>query len=84
MLDDTSHLGEGCLAVVEKLDVFLVVRADDPEDWLARFEKDPDFPASAWAENMVRVFNRRLTGLRAEPPTPTGMRPATYHPGEEP
>ncbi len=24
---------------------FLVVRADDPEDWLVRFEKGGDFPA---------------------------------------
>lgn len=84
MVDDTSNSGEGHLAVVEKRDAFFVVRSDDPEDWLACFEKNPDFPSRAWAENMVHVFNRRHTGPRAEVPTPPGTRPSTYHPDAKP
>ena len=71
---------DGRLAVREVEAAFLVVRAEDPEDWLVRFEKSPDFPARAWAENMVSVYNRRLTGRSAAPPTPPGTRPGSYHP----
>jgi hypothetical protein len=71
----------GRLAVREEEAAFLVVRADDPEDWLVRFEKTPDFPAREWAENMVRAYNRRLSRRRARPPTPPGTRPDSYHPG---
>ena len=39
-----------------------MVRAEDPEDG-RRFEKSGDFPARE-AENMVRVFNRRLSEIR--------------------
>jgi hypothetical protein len=46
-----------------------------------RFEKTPDFPAREWAENMVRVYNRRLSRRHARPPTPPGTRPDSYHPG---
>jgi hypothetical protein len=70
---------EGELAVVEAADAFLVVRAEDPGDWLARFEKGGGFPAREWAQNMARVYNRRLR-LAAGPPTPPGRRPASYHP----
>ncbi len=71
----------GRLAVREEETAFLVVRADDPEDWLVRFEKTPDFPAREWAENMVRVYNRRLSRRHDRPPTPPGTRPDSYHPG---
>jgi len=71
----------GRLAVREEEAAFLVVRADDPEDWLVRFEKTPDFPAREWAENMVRTYNRRLSRRHARPPTPPGARPDSYHPG---
>jgi hypothetical protein len=71
---------EGGLAVREEVGAFLVVRAEDPEDWLVRFEKTPDFPAREWAENMVSVYNRRLAKRPAGPPTPPGTRPASYHP----
>lgn len=71
---------EGRLAVREEEGAFLVVRADDPGDWLARFEKEGDFPARAWAENMARIYNRRLVHRSVEPPTPPGTRPASYHP----
>jgi hypothetical protein len=70
----------GELAVVEEEPTFLVVRAEDPEDWLVRFEKAPGFPAREWAENMVRVYNQRLLTRHAGPPTPPGTRPDSYHP----
>ena len=71
---------DGRLAVREEEAAFLVVREEDPEDWLARFEKREDFPAREWAENMARVFNRRLERRSTEPPTPPGTRPDSYHP----
>ena len=71
---------EGRLAVREEESAFLVVRADDHDDWLVRFEKGGDFPAREWAENMVSVYNRRLARRSAGPPTPPGTRPASYHP----
>lgn len=73
---------DGELAVVEGEDAFLVVQAEDPEDWLARFEKSGGFPACQWAENMVHVYNRRLKLASAGPPTPPGQRPASYHPNQ--
>ena len=51
---------DGKLAIREERAAFLVVREEDPDDWLVRFDKDGCFPAREWAENMVRVFNRRL------------------------
>ena len=66
---------DGRLAVREDDAAFLVVREEDPDDWLARFEKGGGFPARAWAENMVRVFNRRLERRAAEPPMPPGASP---------
>jgi hypothetical protein len=51
---------DGKLAVREERAAFLVVREEDPDDWLVRFDKGGGFPAREWAENMVRVFNRRL------------------------
>jgi hypothetical protein len=71
---------EGRLAVREEESAILVVRADDLDDWLVRFEKGGDFPAREWAENMVSVYNRRLARRSAGPPTPPGTRPASYHP----
>jgi len=71
----------GRLAVREEEAAFLVVREEDPDDWLARFEKDGYFPAREWAENMAHVYNRRLAdGRPTRPPTPPGTRPASYHP----
>lgn len=71
---------DGTLAVREVEGAYLVVRSEDPGDWLARFEKGQDFPAREWAENMVSVYNRRHSRRRAGPPTPPGMRPESYHP----
>jgi hypothetical protein len=74
---------EGKLAVVEEETAFLVARAADPDDWLVRFEKSPGFAAREWAENMVRVYNRRLSRPNAGPPTPPGVQPASYEPNRE-
>jgi hypothetical protein len=68
------------LAVREEGAAFFVVRAADRDDWLVRFDKSPDFPAREWAENMVRTYNRRLSKGRADPQTPPGSRPGSYHP----
>lgn len=69
---------------MEEEAAFLVVRAEDPDDWLARFEKAPDFPAREWAENMAYAYNRRLLERSVGPPMPIGVRPASYHPKPEP
>ena len=52
------------LAVVEEPDRFLVVREDDPSDWLCAFARDGDFPAERWAQNMARTYNERLELIR--------------------
>ena len=82
-MDELDLQVVGKLAVVEEEAAFFVVRADDPVDWLVRFEKAPDFPAREWAENMVHVYNRRLSQQSAGPPTPPGTRPGSYHPDLE-
>jgi len=66
---------EDRLAVREEAAAFLVVREGDPEDWFARFDKANGFPAREWAENMVRVYNRRLALRSAGSPTPPGTDP---------
>jgi hypothetical protein len=71
---------DGTLAVREVEGAYLVVRSEDPGDWLARFEKGPGFPAREWAENMVSVYNRRRSRRRTGPPTPPGTRPESYNP----
>ena len=48
------------LAVVEEDDRFVVVREDDPDDWLCAFAKTGDFPAERWARDMARTYNARL------------------------
>ena len=82
-MDELDLQVVGKLALVEEEAAFFVVRADDPDDWLVRFEKAPDFPAREWAENMVHVYNRRLSQQSAGPPTPPGTRPGSYHPDLE-
>jgi hypothetical protein len=82
-MDELDLQVVGKLAVLEEEAAFFVVRADDPDDWLVRFEKAPDFPAREWAENMVHVYNRRLSQQSAGPPTPPGTRPGSYHPDLE-
>ena len=71
---------EDRLAVREEEAAFLVVHEGDPEDWLARFDRGEGFPAREWAENMVRVYNRRLVLRSAGPPTPPGNSLTSYHP----
>jgi hypothetical protein len=48
------------LTVVEEPDRFLVVREEDPADWLCAFAKTADFPAERWARDMARTYNARL------------------------
>jgi hypothetical protein len=67
-VDDLHLQVDGELAVVEEEGAFFVLRAEDPEDWLVRFEQSRDFPAREWAENMARVYNRRLA-LRSSDPS---------------
>ena len=50
----------GRLAVVEDADRVLVVREDDPTDWLCAFAKAGGFPAQRWAQDMARTYNARL------------------------
>jgi hypothetical protein len=70
----------GRLSICEEEAAFLVVWEENPDDWLACFEKDGDFPAREWAENMADVYNRRLARRSTRPPSPPGARPASYHP----
>ncbi len=79
-MENPHRLVDGRLAVREEEAAFLVVRAEDPDDWLVCFEKSQDFPAREWAENMVQVYNRRLSHRLAGPPTPPGRLQASYHP----
>jgi hypothetical protein len=62
---------DGRLAVVDEPDRVLVVREDDPTDWLCAFAKDGDFPAARWARNMARTYNERLEAQRSVQPPPT-------------
>jgi hypothetical protein len=64
------------LAVVEEPERFLVVREDDPTDWLCAFAKHGDFPAERWARDMARTYNARLE-LRS---TSSHRRPAASGP----
>jgi hypothetical protein len=50
----------GRLTVVEEADRVLVVREDDPSDWLCAFAKAGGFPAARWAQDMARTYNARL------------------------
>jgi hypothetical protein len=51
---------DGRLVVVKEPDRVLVVREDDPTDWLCAFARDGDFPAERWAYDMARTYNARL------------------------
>lgn len=83
-VDVSGFQVDGRLAVLEEAEAFIVVLADDQDDWLARFEKIHDFPAREWAENMVWVYNGRLHRRTSAPATPRGTTPTSYHPGHEP
>jgi hypothetical protein len=48
------------LTVVEEADRVLVVREDDPSDWLCAFAKTEGFPAERWAQDMARTYNARM------------------------
>jgi hypothetical protein len=64
------------LTVVEEDSRFLVVREDDPRDWLCAFAKSDDFPAERWARDMARTYNARLELSR----TSSRRRPAASGP----
>ena len=51
---------DGRLVVVEEPDRVLVVREDDPTDWLCAFARAGGFPAARWAHDMARTYNARL------------------------
>ena len=76
-MEDRRPQVDGRLAVREEESAFFVVREEDPEDWLVRFEKGDGFPARAWAESMVHVFNRRARGRSVAPSDPA--RRAAYY-----
>ena len=75
-----SRQVEGRLAVREEETAVLVVREEDPEDWLARFEKAGGFPAREWADNMASVYNRRLALGAAGPTNISGSFLAGHQP----
>jgi hypothetical protein len=63
------------LMVVEEADRVLVVREDDPSDWLCAFAKTADFPAERWAHDMARTYNARIELSRTSsrrPPAASG------------
>jgi len=64
------------LMVVEEALRVLVVREDDPSDWLCAFAKTGDFPAERWAQDMARTYNARLELSR----TSSRRRPAASGP----
>ena len=80
MEEQIAEQVSGRLAVVEEDAAFFVARESDLQDWLVRFEKSPDFNAREWAENMVNVYNRRLSRHATGIPLPPGKQPATYEP----
>jgi hypothetical protein len=46
--------------VVDESERFVVVRKDDPSDWLCAFDKRGGFPAERWARDMARTYNARI------------------------
>jgi len=63
------------LAVVEEAERFVVVREDDPSDWLCAFAKRDGFPAERWAWDMARTYNARIELSRTSsrrPPAASG------------
>jgi hypothetical protein len=63
------------LMVVDEASRVLVVREDDPSDWLCAFAKTGDFPAERWAQDMARTYNARLELSRTSsrrPPAASG------------
>ena len=64
------------LMVVEEASRVLVVREDDPSDWLCAFAKTGDFPAERWAQDMARTYNARQELSR----TSSRRRPAASGP----
>lgn len=53
------------LTVIETETALFVASATDPTDWVACFQKNLEFPARAWAEQMAYLHNRRLAAPQA-------------------
>ena len=53
------------LIIVEQENVVIVAWADDPEDWVVRFHKQPGFHAIQWAKRIIFLNNQgsRSSGL---------------------
>jgi hypothetical protein len=66
------------LAVVEEADRFLVVREDDPADWLCAFDKAGDFPGRALGAGHGAHLQRAAGAqFRAQPPSTSSVWPVT-------
>jgi hypothetical protein len=78
--NETWLLPWGELEVARGRCGYWVVRSEDPSDWLVMFERNSQFPALAWAENMVMLYNMRLERPDFVPPLPPGQRPRSFHP----
>ena len=68
----------GRLAVVEEADRVLVVREDDPSDWLCAFAKAGGFPAERWAARHGAHL-QRAAGAQSniQPPSTSSVWPLT-------
>ena len=47
------------LTLIETDYEVVVAWADNPEDWVARFKKDGEFPAHYWAERMQSLYTEK-------------------------
>ncbi|HXF62930.1 MAG TPA: hypothetical protein VNK95_15000 [Caldilineaceae bacterium] len=57
----------GPLTIIDQGQVIWVAPAADPEDWIACFERRPDFPALEWALRMIDLYNAAPLRERALP-----------------
>lgn len=71
----------GPLTIIDQGQVILVAPVADPEDWIACFERRPDFPALEWALRMIDLYNAAPLGERALPAEAGAPLPVlAYHP----
>jgi hypothetical protein len=79
----------GKLTIIDSESWVYVAPNQDPEDWVARFEKAEDFPALEWAERMVALYNsdlraRESPALWHHRPRPPETPPASSYPPFDP
>ena len=48
------------LIIIETEQEVIVAWDDDPEDWIARFRKDGEFPAYYWASRMQSLYTEQV------------------------